>query len=200
MLDKLKAGLESQFSLNPELWKEMAMHAKRIDIKKNEVLIPYYSRIRAAHVITSGSFKQSILDSSGKQTSSWFFSTEICNVVTCLDSYILNEYTKYEIVALEDSVVFQIQKELVDNWADRFLEFSRFYREDIMKSFFLATEIRAQMVSNSPKDFIRYMWANYPDILRKVPSKYMAEFIGITPEWFSKLNKKIVTEGATSLN
>ncbi|MEM8764237.1 MAG: cyclic nucleotide-binding domain-containing protein [Bacteroidota bacterium] len=200
MLDELKAQLESQFSLSPILWGEMSMRAKQIDVRKNEILIPYRSRIRAAHIIISGSFKQSIIDSSGKQASTWFFSKDICNVATCLDSYILNEHTKYEVIALEDSVVFQIQKESVDNWADRSKEFNRFYREDIMRSFFLATEIRAQMVSNSPKDFIRYLWTNYPYILKKVPSKYMAEFIGITPEWFSKLNKIIVNESATTLN
>ncbi|MEO0572181.1 MAG: hypothetical protein AAF039_10795 [Bacteroidota bacterium] len=192
MLEKLKAKLESRFPMSEEFWKEVELHAKKHVLKKNEVLIPYSSRLRTASIVISGSFRQSIIKSTGEQIAVWFFFEDLFDVIVCLDSFVLNEHTKYEIIALEDSIVYQFKKERADQWAEKFKDFSVFYREDILRTLFLTTEIRAQMTSITPAEFIHYLWKNYPEILDKIPSKYLAEFMGITPEWFSKLlNKKI---------
>lgn len=192
MFDVLRAKLGSRFPLSAELWKEITLSAKKISLKKNEILIPYSSRRRVANIIVEGSFKQSIINSSGEQTANWFYFEDIFNVMVCLDSYALDEHTKYEIIALEDAVVYQIKKEKIDEWADEFKSFSKYYREDVIRTLFLTTEIQAQMISSTPSEFIDYLDRNYPEILVKVPSKYLAEFMGITPEWFSKLQKQKV--------
>lgn len=189
MLEKLKTKLEGRFELVPELWEEIAASAKQINLKKDEVLIPYSSLKKAAYLIVSGSLKQSLIHSNGNQTATWFFFEHIFDVAVSFDSYSLDEYTKYEFTALENSVVFQIKKERVEDWAERFPSFSKFYREDCMGSFVLFSEIRNHMVSHSTSEFLQYLKKRYPQIIEKVPSKYLAEFMGITPEWFSKINR-----------
>ena len=189
MLEKLRTKLEGRFELSPDLWEEIAANAKQINLKKDDVLIPYSSLKQAAYLIVSGSLKQSLIHSNGDQTATWFFFEDIFDVAVSFDSYSLNEHTKYEFTALENSVVFQIKKEKIEDWAEVFPSFSRFYRQDCMGSFFLFAEIRNHMISHSTLEFVQYLRENYPEIIDKVPSKYLAEFMGITPEWFSKLNR-----------
>ncbi|MEO0572182.1 MAG: hypothetical protein AAF039_10800 [Bacteroidota bacterium] len=190
----LKTKLEGRFELSAGLWEEIAASAKQINLKKGEVLIPYCSLQKAAYPIISGSLKQSLIHSNGTKTATWFFFEHIFNVLVCFDSYSLNEYTKYEVTALEDTVVFEIKKDRVEDWAERFPSFSRFYRNDCIGSFFMFSEIRNHMVSHSALEFVQYLRKYYPNIINKVPSKYLAEFMGITPEWLSKLKKRRLLE------
>ncbi|MEM9077974.1 MAG: Crp/Fnr family transcriptional regulator [Bacteroidota bacterium] len=193
MLKKLKSRLELQFALSPELWNEIEKNAKQINLNKDEVLVPYSSKQKAVYLVLKGSLKQSLINSDGEKTAIWFFFEHIFNVAVCLDSYVLDEYTKYELIALEESTIYRIRKENVDLWANEFNEFNKFYLQDVLKSFFLATEIRNHLISHTPVDFIQYLRDYYPEIIVKVPSKYLAEFMGITPEWLSKLNKKLAS-------
>ncbi|MEM9866465.1 MAG: hypothetical protein AAF765_02170 [Bacteroidota bacterium] len=194
MIEKLKAKFDGQFRMSEPLWTEIKANAKEIFLEKNEALVPYSSLKKAAYAVVQGSLKQSIIDSSGEKTTTWFFFEHIFDVAVCLDSYILQEHTKYEITALEKSWVYQIRKDKVDDWCQRFPEFNKFYREDILNSFFLATEIKNHMASHTPAEFVHYLQKYYPEIIAKVPSKYLAEFMGITAEWLSKIKKTISKE------
>ncbi|MEM6542809.1 MAG: hypothetical protein AAF634_16760, partial [Bacteroidota bacterium] len=176
--------------MTPPLWSEIKANVKELVVEKNEVLVPYSSLKKTAYVIVSGSLKQSIIDATGEKTTTWFFFEHIFDVAVCLDSYIFEEYTKYEITALERSKVFQIRREKIEEWCHTYKEFSTFYREDILNTFFLATEIRNHLSSHPPAEFVRYLQNYYPEIIAKVPDKYLADFMGITPEWYSKLKKK----------
>ncbi|MEM8509528.1 MAG: hypothetical protein AAF717_16975 [Bacteroidota bacterium] len=188
-LEKLKIKLQSGFEVHPELWNEIAENAKKISLKKDEVLVPYSSKRKVVNIVVQGSLKQSLIDSKGKKTATWFFFDTNSDVAVCFDSYYLDEYTKYEVSALENAVVYQIAKEKIENWADRFANFNRFYREDCIRSFMLSVEIRNYMVSHTPSEFLEYIRKSYPQIMLRVPSKYLADFMGITPEWLSKMNR-----------
>ncbi|MEM1337207.1 MAG: hypothetical protein AAGF96_05630 [Bacteroidota bacterium] len=188
-LEKLKIKLQSGFEVHPKLWNEIAENAKKISLKKDEVLVPYSSKRKVVNIVVQGSLKQSLIDSKGKKTATWFFFDTNSDVAVCFDSYYLDEYTKYEVSALENAVVYQIAKEKIENWADRFANFNRFYREDCIKSFMLSVEIRNYMVSHTPSEFLEYIRKSYPQIMLRVPSKYLADFMGITPEWLSKMNR-----------
>ncbi|MEM9720531.1 MAG: Crp/Fnr family transcriptional regulator [Bacteroidota bacterium] len=178
------------FPLSDEIWQEVAQNTREIVLKKGETLIPYSSLATTANIIVSGSAKKSMIDSKGSKTAIWFFFQDMFDVAVCFDSYYLEEHTKYEITALENLVVFQIEKEKIEDWLERFPAFNRFYRKDIMKSFFLVTEIRSHMLSHTSTEFIQYLRKNYPEIIEKVPLRYIADFMGITPEWLSKIYKK----------
>ncbi|MEM8928513.1 MAG: hypothetical protein AAGC45_09930 [Bacteroidota bacterium] len=190
-LEKLKIKLNSEFEVHPQLWNEITENAKKIRLRKDEVLVPYSSKKKAAYIVLEGSLKQSLIDSKGGKTATWFFFDTISNVAVCFDSYFLDEYTKYELSAMENTLVYQITKEKIENWADRFPGFNRFYREDCVKSFILSAEIRNYMVSHSPAEFLQYIQESYPQIVFRVSSKYLADFMGITPEWLSKMNRML---------
>ena len=190
-IEKLKFRLESQFELPPALWNEIARSAKQISLKKDEVLIPYSSKKKAAYLILDGALIQSLIDSNGEKSATWFFFHNLSNVAICFDSYFLDEYTKYEITALQETLVCEIPKEKIEDWANRFPSFNKFYREDCIRAFILSVEIRNYMVSHTPAEFLRYLRESHPEIISKVPSKYLADFMGITPEWLSKMNRLV---------
>ncbi|MEO0527263.1 MAG: hypothetical protein AAFZ89_08560 [Bacteroidota bacterium] len=191
MIEKVREKFERVVPMEDALWVEMQEHAKKVTLKKGEVLVPYSSNRRTVNVIVSGTFEASLISSDGDRKTVWFFFDELFDVAICMDSYYLNENTKYEITALEDSVVYQFSKKIIDKWINDFTIFNEFYRTDIVGDFILLNEIRNHMVAHTPKEFLQYLKKHFPILLNRTPSKNLATFMGITPEWLSKIRNGI---------
>ena len=66
----------------------------------------------------------------------------------------------------------------------------RFIREKTMQTIFedkIITSSKTLLTNEELDQFIR---ETYPEIIQRVPSKYIAQFIGITPESYSRLLKR----------
>ena len=192
MYSILKTWLKVQGQpISKDLWEEINEHSELISVKKNDVLINYGSRHKHAYFIASGSFVTSTISEDGDKKSVWFHFDELFNIAVCTDSYFLNEFTKYEIKALEDSKVIKFNKHHVDLWALKYPLFNQHYHSNIIFDFVSLHEIRAYRLSHSPTKFLDYLNKKYPTFNKRVSSKNMAHFIGVSPEWYSKLKKKM---------
>ena len=60
-----------------------------------------------------------------------------------------------------------------------------------IKSLLEKSEIRAQIITLDSLEMLQYLHKNYPQILQQVPSKIRSNFLGITPQWLSKIKKKL---------
>ncbi|MEM1258720.1 MAG: Crp/Fnr family transcriptional regulator, partial [Bacteroidota bacterium] len=158
--------------------------------KKNEVLIPFGDNNKDVYIILSGCLESSLKTVDGKSHSVWFYFEDFFDVVVAMDSYFMNEPTKYQFKALEKTVVVAQNRELVDSWVEGNPNFNRFFRKDITYHLTLIYEINAYRLINTPMDFFSYLNNRHNALFSRVPANKMANFIGISPEWFSKLQKK----------
>jgi len=189
MISKLKQKLEASITLSDALWEEIKTTCVQKFIKKGDPLINYSSTNRQAHIILSGAFETSLISTNGNKQTIWFHFDELFDVVTCFDSYFLNEPTKYEVVALEDSEICIFHKERVDKWVKKYPEMNTLYMNDIIGDTIHLAEIRNHMIAHTPKEFLAYLKENYPIILERTPYNKLAHFMSITPEWLSKIKK-----------
>ena len=47
-------------------------------------------------------------------------------------------------------------------------------------------------LSKWSSDFLLFLYNQHPVYLQRIPDKYIAEFMGISKEWLSKLKKKVL--------
>ncbi|MEM6524728.1 MAG: cyclic nucleotide-binding domain-containing protein [Bacteroidota bacterium] len=193
MIEKLRAYLERHITVDDVFWSELVKTAEQIIVKKKEVLIPLNSNFNHLYIVTSGSFETALITSDGESKTVWFHMEDLFEVVVSMDSFFLDERTKYEISALENSVVYKIKKEAIDSWLLKYASFNTFYREDVVSAFIKLNEIRNHMVSHTPPEFLTYLKQYYPKIFERIPENRIAQFIGITPEWYSKLKSKMLS-------
>lgn len=192
MLESLKKHLEEIGPVNDELWKEILVHSQIKKIDKNEILIAYGSHFRNMYFVLSGALMTSICMNDGKSKAVWFSFENHFNIVSSYDSFFLNEPTKYEIIALENTVLFEMSKEKIDHLRVKYPLLSLRMLEDLSINFAELNDIRNYSLAQPPIEFAIYIKKKYPFIFKRVPSKYIAEFLGITPEWYCKLQKKIL--------
>lgn len=191
MINKLRSKIEKYVPISEEVWETVKATCEVVNVKNKEILIRYGELNRNTYFLAKGSFEMSLLPENEDAKTVWFFLDEVFDTFGAGDSLFLNEPTKYQITALEDSVVIKNSYETIDALAKKYHEFSEFLRQDMIYEFAISQEIRNHMISHSPIDFLVYLNQKFPAIFHRVPDKNIARFMGLTPEWYSKVKKKM---------
>ncbi len=99
------------------------------------------------------------------------------------------------IVALEETTVMTQTREEQLNIFDRIPKMERFYRILIERSL-VATQQRVldNMQLTAEERYLRFL-ERYPDIKYKIPQKDIASYLGITPQFFSKMKAGLLRSG-----
>ena len=191
MLNKFREKIEEYTSIDDKHWEDIKQNCTILSIKKKEILVKYNNSTDALFFIVSGSFEISQTFNNGDVKTVWFFLDDMFDIMGCFDSVFLGIATKYEITAIENSTVIKFSYNLIESWLKKYPYLNEFIRKDIINDLVNLFEIRNHMSSHSSLEFIKYLKTNYPNILDRIPNKNIAELMGITPEWYSKLQKRI---------
>ncbi|MEM6719362.1 MAG: cyclic nucleotide-binding domain-containing protein [Bacteroidota bacterium] len=177
-----------------ELWNSILVNTKVLSLKKGETLIKKKERDASVYVIINGAFECNLMMDDNKGKLVWFFLDTLFDAATALDTFFKGVQTKYEITAIEDATVIKFEKSFLEKLCKEHKIFNDFYIHQILNSFFYYFEIRNNMLALSSFEFLMYLQKNYPFIVERVSSHKLANFMGITPEWLSKLKRRRVGE------
>ena len=93
------------------------------------------------------------------------------------------------IEAIEDSCIFQIRKEDLDNLYITVPKFERFFRI-LMQNAYTREQLRIiENLSLPAKERYDNFLRKYPHIAKAVTLKQIASYLGITPEFLSTIRK-----------
>lgn len=193
ILHKFKSKIEEYVLLSDNEWDVIKNHCQVIQIKNKEVLVKYGSLSKDVYFLANGSLEMSLIVEQNDAKTVWFFLDDVFDILATEDSVLLNEHTKYEITALEDCTLIKFDYDTFDSLATKYQNISELIRRETMNDLVISNEIRNHMISHSPADFITYFHQKFPTVLDRIPDKIIAQFMGITPEWYSKIKKKVKT-------
>lgn len=193
MLNRLREKLE-EIEAHPEtFWDEMNEHHKILRTQKKDILIRYNTICKDIHLILEGSFVCYQISESGVKKAVWFFFEDHFTCAASPDSFFTGVPTKYEIEALEPSIVVKLPQDIIDSWVLKFPSFNRLFIKNIIKDFVTIYEARSCLLTYNSEEFLNYVSQKFPFLLDKLPAYLIADFMGISPEWYSKLKKKLTS-------
>lgn len=91
------------------------------------------------------------------------------------------------IEVLEDSEVVLLSKEHQDELYNKIPKLERFFRILTENSLVAHQERLMDNLSLSAEERFEKFCSKYPTLIQKVPQKHIASYIGVTPEFFSKM-------------
>jgi CRP-like cAMP-binding protein len=97
------------------------------------------------------------------------------------------------IEALEDSELVVISKEKQEELYLEIPKLERFFRILTENSLVAHQERLMDNLSLSAEERFEKFCQKYPSLIQRVPQRQIASYIGVTPEFLSKLKKKILT-------
>ena len=107
----------------------------------------------------------------------------------CLDSFFTGTKTKTELIAIKNSSLLAFNKTDFNKILAENYDILLFYTQMLTEVLRNESELKVVLISSSKKDIYEYLIEKCNPVIKNVPAKYIAEFMGITAEWFSKMKK-----------
>jgi len=126
----------------------------------------------------------------GEERAINFFIPDYHPIATVAESFAYGRPSKYRLATFTNSQLIEISKESTIRLRSN-PELSEMFQNYGIMTLLDKNELRAMLISLSSEEMLQYLHTNLPQIIQQVPSKYIANFLGITPQWLSKLKHNL---------
>ncbi|MGB4400752.1 MAG: Crp/Fnr family transcriptional regulator [Daejeonella sp.] len=140
--------------------------------------------------IVSGCFKMYAVTEDAKEHILQF-STEN-EWISDLNSFYSREPSKLFIEALEPALILQIKHQDLLHLFTSHHKFDRNFRIVVERAYIQLQERMLANISSSAEQRYEQFLKNNPELARRLPGTQIASYLGITPEFLSKIRKSIV--------
>ncbi len=187
-LKALKSDVESLVNSVPEdEWEDFADKATRLTVKKNRVIFPQQEICRKIIFLVEGVTASECVVDDRSTITRFFLPGNFCtNIVSAFTSQPGPDKV-FSITAV-DALCFSV---------DRFMKYfhgnsaiSRYIREKFLQTIIEDKRIFSSKTLLTSDGLDKFLREIFPEIIRQVPGKYIAKFMGITPEAYSRLLKR----------
>jgi CRP-like cAMP-binding protein len=191
MFEKLKIYCKTKVPLTNEELKLIDTYFEAKDVKKKEFLLQDGETCNFIGFIVHGIIRHFHIKDGIERTCDISFEN---SWVTDFQSFNHNTSCIINLQAMEDTTVFFIRKEsLYKLYTDcnKYETFGRLMAEQVAQR---ATEIAMSLSSDKPEERFQNLIQKRPDLFQRIPQKYIANFLGISPESLSRIRGRILTK------
>ena len=96
--------------------------------------------------------------------------------------------------ALTDSEILLLPKQNMDQLLEKYPKFERYFRILFQNSLINHQNRLIQNLSSKAEERYLAFLKKYPSLEQYVPLKYIASYLGITPEFLSKIRRKLMSK------
>lgn len=160
-------------------------------VEANTLLVEPDTVCTQLYYILEGSFVcRKRHDRSGSMKTINFFLDNLHPFMLCVDSYFTEARTSCELRAVHKSQILHITKNQINQLITTDVKFLEFYNQLLVTALLETVEMKQKLISLKPVELYADMLDHFPQIIQRVPSYYIAEYIGVSPEWLSKIKKR----------
>ena len=161
---------------------------KNREIKKNEFLLRAGEICKYETFVVKGCLKAYTLDEHGTEhiaylgVETWY--------VGDLYSFLTGTPAKLYISALEDTEILQIGKQTLDKLLIEVPAMERYFRILFQNAFVASQERIMEGISYTADQRYEIFLKRYPTLDQRIPQYLIASYLGITPQFLSKIRRK----------
>ncbi len=159
-----------------------------IELKKKEFLLQNGTVCNNIGFIAAGSIRHFHIKDGIEKTCDISFENAW---VTDFQSFTSGTPAIMNLQAMENALVFIIKKEQLYKLyreCSKYETFGRLMAEQVAQR---ATEIAMSLSADKPEERFQNLIIKQPDLFQRVPQKYIANFLGVSPESLSRIRNRI---------
>lgn len=186
------SNIKRYVSLDEKDEKQFIAIVRTTHVKRRQFIVqPNFVCAHQTYVL-KGAFRSYFVNDDGIEHTiqfaieDWFISD--------FNSYIHQTPASLFVEALEDSVVQQISYKEVEQLCAVNPKFERFFRLVAQKSFAFAQRRVLSNLGKSAEERYLEFQSLYPSIVLRVPQYALASYLGMSPEFLSKIRKRLATK------
>ena len=189
MYDKLKTYCKNTVPLTDEEIKLIDTYFEVKNLKKKHFLLQGGKVCNFIGFIAHGAIRHFHIKDGIEKTCDISFEN---SWVTDFQSFNHNTSSIMNLQAMENTTVFSIRKENLYKLyteCNKYETFGRLMAEQVAER---ATEIAMSLSSDKPEERFENLLQKQPDLFQRVPQKYIANFLGVSPESLSRIKNRVL--------
>ncbi|NSL87281.1 Crp/Fnr family transcriptional regulator [Chitinophaga solisilvae] len=190
MFQQILKNIARHVTLTSEEADEFCSLLEVKQVKKRAHLIRYGEICDYEGYVNKGSLRTFFKDPEGAEHTVYLAIEDWW--ISDLNSRIYKTPSRYEVVALEDAEVFLIRDEALEAFLAKVPCMEHFYRKLFQYSVAVYQEKLLQAHQLTAAERYRYFRNKYPEFDRRIPQKYIASFLGLTPEFFNTVRSQVL--------
>lgn len=180
--------LNSIHPLSEEILRQLTLNLKRKVLLKKDFLLKEGQTCKSIYFIEQGLLR-CFYNKEAKEVSTWFMKEG--DMVISVESY-YNQQPGYEnIQALEDSIIYYMEYDVLQSMYHSFPEFNITGRRLTEKYYTLSEQRIYSIRMQSAAERYLYLLTNHAELIQRVPSKFLASYLGIAMETLSRMKHKL---------
>ena len=183
----LLAYTAQYITLNTAEAQQLLQHVDSASFKKGEFLLEAGQRCNRQYFITKGCTRTYYIDQRAEEhiiqfgIENWWAAD--------LHSFINQTPADYHIQALEPTEVLVLKQEALEELYLKIPQLERLFRIIIQNAYVAAQQRIVATISQTAEERYAAFLQKYPGLSQRVPQYMIASYIGVTPEFFSKMKK-----------
>lgn len=187
IMEELLHYLNAIYPLSNALQHHLASILKTKNIPRKGILLKAGHVCRSIYFIEKGMLRCFYVNN-GNEVCSWFMNEG--NLIVSVESFFMQKESYESIQALEDSTLLYIEYTELQHVYHTFPEFNFIARVLTEKYYMLSEQRLYSLRMQRASDRYAYLMENFPEIIQRVPSKYIASYLGITEVTLSNIKSK----------
>ena len=167
-------------------------HATVKKLRKRQYLLQEGEICKSVAFVSKGMLRSYLVDEKSNERviqfapEGWFISD--------LYSFITNDYSNLNIVAVENSELVLINQETHSYLENVIPEFCKFNNMQYRGAYIALQKRLTDMFTLSAEEKYIKLLNIYPDIIQRVPQHMIASYLGLKPETLSRVRKKLIVK------
>lgn len=186
---QLIAYFDQFLALEEEEKKELMERTQERSIKRRQFVLQEGDVCRHYNFVAKGCLKMYSVDEKGTEHNLQFAAEN--EWMTDLGSLFSEEPSKLYIEAVERSLIVRIEKENLKFLFVNYPKFDRNFRVMTENKYVELQSRLLQNISSSAQERYLQFLAKYPHLSNRLPNTQIASYLGITPEFLSKIRKDL---------
>jgi CRP-like cAMP-binding protein len=188
-IDLLFASFDNYLPLDPTEREDLSRRVIERKIKKRQFILQENDVCKHYTFVAEGCFKKYHVDKKGSEHNLQFAAEN--DWIMEIDSFYSEKPSRVYIEAIEPSTILQITKKDLLYLFTHNPKFDRNFRV-IVENRFVQLENRIlQAISSTAEERYLTFLSQYPHLSSRLPSTQIASYLGITPEFLSRIRKDL---------
>ncbi len=187
-MQKIRAYFEQLVGINDHDWAIFSSKLKKADIKKKTIVLEVGQVEQYLSFIEKGAIRFYIPKLENDLTFGFTFENQF---VSAYDSFLNQTPSHYRLETLSATVLWRVSyKDLQEIYAATEIgnTIGRLAAENI---FLIKAQREQSLLNQTAEERYLALFDERPDLIREVPQKYIASYIGITPQALSRIRRRI---------
>lgn len=187
-MDEIRNFIENLTPINDSDWQFYSSKLQEVKLKKHSVLLKMEEIESQLYFITKGIVRLYIPREDSDLTFGFLFENEF---VTGYDSFLTQKPSEYQIETLSATILWKISRKDLQEVYERTNSGNIIGRKMAENMFLIKSKRELSLLSRTAEERYLNLFSDRPKLLEQIPLKYIASYIGVTPQALSRIRRRI---------